>query len=287
MKYTYNIYQWCIYTCCSTQIFLDVDSEALERHSTYFRRLLSFYNTPWYHRSPAKRVKDVHLCPLHHWMQPNALRYVLCAINKAKNGKKIFLDLPGNFVMAVEVYQVLLFLQVEECIGPLHGHIRQVIRERPLEFRELEAVWWCLGNLAPRVYEFALSTRYERERQVWLLGPDFEDPEQNNQGMRIVEGTESSGEETLVEMDTDKDTETIFDDTNTASDKDGYTAEDEATDREDGSFNEEDEASEQQDEQLTSYIPLRRRSVPTPYSKPMYDIDTSDFRECADEEPEY
>lgn len=189
--------------------------------------------------------------------------------------------------MAVEVYQVLLFLQVEECIGPLHGHIRQVIRERPLEFRELEAVWWCLGNLAPRVYEFALSTRYERERQVWLLGPDFEDPEQNNQGMRIVEGTESSGEETLVEMDTDKDTETIFDDTNTASDKDGYTAEDEATDREDGSFNEEDEASEQQDEQLTSYIPLRRRSVPTPYSKPMYDIDTSDFRECADEEPEY
>ncbi|KAH0365950.1 hypothetical protein KCU65_g5670, partial [Aureobasidium melanogenum] len=254
MKYTYNIYQWCIYTCCPTQIFLDMDPEALERHSTYFRRLLSFYNTPWYYRSPAKRVKDIYLCPLHHWMQPNALRYVLCAINKAKNGKKIFLELPGDFVMAVEVYQVL------------------VLSGRPLEARELEAVWWCLGNLAPRVYDFALSTRYERERQVWLLGPDFEDPEQHDQEMRIVEEedeTEASGEETLVEM------ESLMNDTYTASDEVGYTAEDEASDRED------------EHERLTTYFPLRRRSVPTPYSKLMYDIDTSDFRECADEEPEY
>ncbi|KAG9959690.1 hypothetical protein KCU61_g7243, partial [Aureobasidium melanogenum] len=283
MKYTYNIYQWCIYNCCESEIFLGMDPEALERHSTYFRWLLSFYNIPWHYRSPVKRFKEIHLHPLQHWMQPNALRYVLCAINKAKNGKGIFLDLPGQFVMAVEVYQVLVFLQVEECIGPLHGHIRQVIRERPLESIELEAVWYCLSNIAPKVYEFALSIQYERERQVWLLGPGIEDPELEDENTRIVEEeTEASGEETVIEMDPNQDIEMISHDIDTASDGNGYTAEDEASDQENEASNQEDEHK-----QLITLIHLRRRSVPTPYSTRMYDIDTSDFRECADEEPEY
>ncbi|KAG9664565.1 hypothetical protein KCU95_g10813, partial [Aureobasidium melanogenum] len=273
MKYTYNIYQWCIYNCCESEIFLDMDPEALERHSTYFRWLLSFYNTPWHYRSPAKRYKELHLHPLEYWMQPNALRYVLCAINKAKNGKRIFLDLPGDFVMAVEVYQVVVFLQVEECIGPLHGHIRQVIRERPLEPVELEAVWFCLGNLAPRVYDFALSIQYECERQVWLLGPGIEDSEQDDQDVRIVGEAEASGEETVIEMNSDEDTEMISHGIDTVSDRTGYAAED---DQEDEAFDQEDEHK-----RLASFIPLRRRSVPTPYSTRMYDIDTSDFRECA------
>ncbi|KAG9736901.1 hypothetical protein KCU73_g10133, partial [Aureobasidium melanogenum] len=286
MKYTYNIYQWCIYNCCESEIFLDMDPEALERHSTYFRWLLSFYNPPWHYRSPAKRYKELHLHPLNHWMQENALRYVLCAINKAKNGKKIFLDLPGDFVMAVEVYQVVVFLQVEECIGPLHGHIRQVIRERPLEPVELEAVWYCLGDLAPRVYEFALNIQYERERRVWLLGPGVEDPEQIDQTIRIVKKvTDSSGEETVIEMNSDGDTEMTFNDTNSATDEVGYNAEDEESNREDETS--EYGASYQEDERSIPFISLRRRSVPTPYSTRMYDIDTSEFRECADEEPEY
>ncbi|KAH0062572.1 hypothetical protein KCU72_g15, partial [Aureobasidium melanogenum] len=214
-------------------------------------------------------------------MQPNALRYVLCAINKAKNGKRIFLDLPRQFVMAVEVYQVVVFLQVEDCIGPLHGHIRQVIRERPLEPIELEAVRFCLSNLAPKIYEFALSTQYERERQVWLLGPRIQDPEHKDQAMRIVdEEAESSGEETVIEMDSHQDTEMISHDIGTASDEIGYTAEDEAS-------NQEYETTDQEYERPTTCIPIRRRSAPTPYSTRMYDIDTSEFRECADEDPEY
>ncbi|KAH0381762.1 hypothetical protein KCU84_g12, partial [Aureobasidium melanogenum] len=222
---------------------------------------------------PVKRFKEIHLHPLQHWMQPNALRYVLCAINKAKNGKGIFLDLPGQFVMAVEVYQVLVFLQVEECIGPLHGHIRQVIRERPLESIELEAVWYCLSNIAPKVYEFALSIQYERERQVWLLGPGIEDPELEDENTRIVEEeTEASGEETVIEMDPNQDIEMISHDIDTASDGNGYTAEDEASDQEKEASNQEDEYK-----QLVTFIHLRRRSVPTPYSTRMYDIDTSDF----------
>ncbi|KAG9600682.1 hypothetical protein KCU77_g5007, partial [Aureobasidium melanogenum] len=281
MKHTYNIYQWCIYNCCKSEIFLDMDPEALERHSTYFHCLLSFYNTPWHYRSPAKRYKELHLHPLQYWMQPNALRYVLCAINKAKNGKRIFLDLPRQFVMAVEVYQVVVFLQVEDCIGPLHGHIRQVIRERPLEPIELEAVRFCLSNLAPKIYEFALSTQYERERQVWLLGPRIQDPEHKDQAMRIVdEEAESSGEETVIEMDSHQDTEMISHDIGTASDEIGYTAEDEAS-------NQEYETTDQEYERPTTCIPIRRRSAPTPYSTRMYDIDTSEFRECADEDPEY
>lgn len=31
----------------------------------------------------------------------------------------------------------------------------------------------------------------------------------------------------------------------------------------------------------------RRHSLPSPHSDPIYDIDTSAFRECEDEEPEY
>ncbi|CAD0095981.1 unnamed protein product [Aureobasidium mustum] len=284
MKYTYDIYQWCIYNCCPTRIFLDMDPEALERHSTYFRWLLSHLNTPWHHRSPAKAYKELHLHPLHLWMHEHALRYVFCAINRAKNGKRIFLEIPGDFVLAVRVYQVLLFLQVEECIAPMHGHIRQVIRERPLLSDELEAVWACLSNIAPRVYEFALDVQYERERQVWMLGPGLGEPKQQEDMevcLVVEEEAGSSGEETVVEIGPDQDTKMFMNDTNTDSDKtSGFTAGDEESDQE-------TEASDEEDQQCTTLIPLRRRSVPTPYSKPMYDIDTSDFRECADEEPEY
>lgn len=212
-------------------------------------------------------------------MHENALRYVLCAINKAKNGRRIFLEIPESFVLAVQVYQVVVFLQVEECIAALHGHIRQVIRERPLKSMELETVWYCLSGLAPRVYEFALNTQHERERQMWLLGPRLESEDIRD----VEEAAESSGEETIIGTAPNQDTKMILDDINdTAEDEIGYTAEDEASDRE-------DEANEQQDERFVTTNHFRRRSVPTAYSARMYDfvIDTSDFRECADEELKY
>ncbi|KAG9711267.1 hypothetical protein KCU69_g13, partial [Aureobasidium melanogenum] len=124
-------------------------------------------------------------------------------------------------------------------------------------------------------------TQYERERQVWLLGPRIQDPEHKDQAMRIVdEEAESSGEETVIEMDSHQDTEMISHDIGTASDEIGYTAEDEAS-------NQEYETTDQEYERPTTCIPIRRRSAPTPYSTRMYDIDTSEFRECADEDPEY
>lgn len=204
------------------------------------------------------------------------------------------MEIPPDFGLAVQVYQVCVFLQVEECIGALHGHIRQVIRERPLESVELETVWYCLSSLAPKVYEFAVCTQYERERQVWLLGPMLGHTEQEHENARHVEEVEdSSGEETIVVADTDQDTKMILDDVSTDSDEIGFTAEDEATNRDDEGFDQEDEAADhderrsEEDSQPIPIIHLRRRSLPTPHSKIMYDIDTSEFRECADEELEY
>ncbi|KAK5999391.1 hypothetical protein QM012_005516 [Aureobasidium pullulans] len=274
MRYTYDIYQWCIYNCCETEVFLDMNPEALKRHSAYFRWLLStqLNMLPWQYRSPAKRFKELHLHPLQHWMHEHALRYVLCAINRAKHGKKIFLELPESFALAVRVYQVVVFLQVDECIAPLHGHIRQVIRERPLLPLEIEEVWSCLSDLAPKIYEFALTIQYERERQVWLLGPGIEEPEQKDELRGVQEDSGSSGEETVIGTDPNQDTGMTMDAIDTTSEV-GYTAE--------------DEASVQELRPLSTLISFRRRSLPTPSSARMYDIDTSDFRECADEEPEY
>lgn len=190
------------------------------------------------------------------------------------------MEIPRDLRLTVQVYQVVVFLQVEECIGALHGHIRQVIRKRPLESTELEAVWYCLSGLAPKVYEFAVNVQYERERQVWLLGPMLGHPEHENKELRHVEEVEeSSGEETLVGLDPNEDTKGILDDVYTASDV-GYTAEGEES-------GQEDEACHQEDTQPIPTIHLRRRSLPTPHSKLMYNIDTSDICECADEELDY
>ncbi|KAI4716840.1 hypothetical protein E4T48_06974 [Aureobasidium sp. EXF-10727] len=253
-------------------VFCDMDPEALERHSAHIRDLCFYQRLPWQYRSPAKRFKEIHLHPAGDWMEPNALKFVCCAINRARRGKKIFLELPKDFILAVQVHQVLIVLQVEECIGPMHGHIRQIIRERPLTPMELEAVWSCLSILAPKIYELALQMRFEQSKQMWALGPVIEAQEPEE---RMVEhDTEvaiSSAEETLVGTEPESDTKTITEDIDTDPDDVYYDA---------------DEESAQEDEQLITNFDMRRTSS-EPYFKQIYRIDTSSFRECEDEEPEY
>jgi hypothetical protein len=282
MKYTYLISQWDIYSQRYMVIFCDLDAEAFEKHSTMASWWLTQHYAPLEFVSPARRCRrlffNVYLGDP--FLHPNALKYVLCAINRAKRGKKIFLELPRDFIMSVQVHQVLIFLQVEECIDPMHGHIRQIIRERPLSSVEFDALWTCLGNVAPRIYDFALSMYFEHQKYTWSLTPVLEEPI----GEMVVydeAGAVSSGEETMIGSDAEEDTRMATDD-------------DVNTDSDDTAYNAEDEDSNQAGEELATiihqpatFIPLRRRSVPTLYSQPLYDIDTSAFRECADEEPEY
>jgi hypothetical protein len=282
MKYTYLISQWDMYTQCYMVIFCDLDAEAFERHSTMASWWLTHHYAPLEYVSPARRTRrlcfNVYLGDP--FLHPNALKYVLCAINRAKRGKKIFLELPKDFIMSVQVHQVLIFLQVEECIDPMHGHSRQIIRKRPLSPVELDALWTCLGDVAPRIYDFALSMYFEHQKYRWSLPPVIEEPI----GEMVVYdevGAVSSGEETMIGSDAEEDPRMATDD-------------DVNTDSDDIAYNAEDEDSDQAEQELATiihqpatFIPLRRRSVPTPYSQPLYDIDTSAFRKCADEEPEY
>ena len=78
----------------------------------------------------------------------------------------------------------------------------------------------------------------------------------------------------------------ISEDIHTCPDDIGYVAEDEDSEQED----QESIAIQQSTttiHQPTTIIYARRRSLPTPYSELMFDIDTSAFRECGDKEPEY
>jgi hypothetical protein len=178
MKYTYHISQWDTYSQRYMVIFCDLDAEAFEKHSTMASWWLTQHYAPMEYVSPARRCRrlcfNVYLGDP--FLHPNALKYVLCAINRAKRGKKIFLELPKDFIMSVQVHQVLIFLQVEECIDPMHGHIRQIIRERPLSPVEFDALWTCLGNVAPRIYDFALSMYFEHQKYRWSLPPVIEEP---------------------------------------------------------------------------------------------------------------
>jgi hypothetical protein len=130
MKYTYDISQWDMYHGCYVMIFCDLDAEAFEQHSAMARCWLTQHHAPMLYISPARRSRRLNFNMFlgDSFMHPGALKYVLCAINRAKNGKRIFFDLPKDFTLSVQVHQVLIFLQVEECIDPMHGHIRQIIR---------------------------------------------------------------------------------------------------------------------------------------------------------------
>jgi hypothetical protein len=278
MKYTYEVSQWDVYTQSYMVVFCDLDAEAFEQHSATARWWLTHHYAPVNYISPARRSIGLHFNIFlgDPFLHPNALKYVLCAINRARRGKKIFLELPADFILSVQVYQVLIFLQVEDCIDPMHGHIRQIVREQPLSHVEFDALWSCLGVFAPRIYDFALSMYYEHQKHRWSSRPVVEDPEP------YVCGTDTeeeilSGEETVMGSEAAEDTRmTPTNDDDTELDDAGYVTEHEANEELANIIH-----------QPTTSIYARRRSVPTPYSKLIYDIDTSDFGECADEELEH
>lgn len=221
-------------------------------------------------------------------MHPGALKYVLCAINRAKRGKKIFLELPKDFTLSVQVHQVLIFLQVEECIDPMHGHIRQIIRERPLSPIEFDVLWSCLGYFAPKIHQFALSKWYEHQEHNWALLSMIARPRLSGEMTRHnAQEAVSSKAETVIEPNAEGDTKMIPEDIHTCPHDIGYIAEDEDFEQEDQELTTTIHQSPTIIHQPTTTIHHRRRSLPTPYAELMFDIDTSAVRECADEEPEY
>jgi hypothetical protein len=280
MKYAYEVSQRDMYTQCYTVIVCDLDAKAFEQHSATARWWLTRHYAPVSYISPARKSTGLHFDVIlgDPFLHPNALKHVLCAINRARRGKKIFLELPIDFILSVQVHQALIFLQVEECIAPMHGHIRQFIRERPLSPLEFDAFWSCLGVFAPRIYDVALSMYYEHQKHRWSLGPMIEDPGPSGETVEDdTEGEVSSGEETVIDSDAIEDTrKPPANNTDAKIDDAGYVAEDEAN-----------EELAHIVHQPTTSIYARRHSVYTPYSKLIYDIDTSDFCEYADEEPEY
>ncbi|KAI5250772.1 hypothetical protein E4T42_04755 [Aureobasidium subglaciale] len=319
MRYSLDIFQWDLTGCCRTEIFRDLDPEAFIQHSGLGHfTLLQELAVPWVQRSPAKCYVELNFEPggARPWMQPNAFRYVFCAINKARRGKKMFLQLPEDFSLAVQVHQVLLVLQVEECIGPLHGHIRQMIKERVLSVIEVEVVWSCLRYLAPRVYEFALEMQWERETQNWTMRfmtketgetDDMATDAVNKtdgQTEEVQDVAESSGTETVVatpedsDMTSDDSSQVLTDNSSDSSRDDEDDDDDEGydTDVEDNSYDFEEpqeqiegEVREVGDRTLLTTMPRRSFSepLPLPLVRPVYDISSGAFRECEDEEPEY
>jgi len=296
MKYTYEIFQWNMYRGCYTVIFCDLDAEAFEQHSSTARRWLTQYCLTMDYVSPARRNCTLCFDTSHGdpFMYPNALKYVFCAINRARHGKKMFIELPPDFSLSVQVHQVLIFLQVEECIAPMHGHIRQIIRERPLSPLEFDILWSCLGFSAPKIHEFALSIYYERQKQGLSLAPSTQYPASGYKKVTYnAEGKSAAKGETLTGKDTHGETQYTPKDINTCPDLIGSDTEDENIGQDEGLDTITQQPTTVNDGPVTiidhpnAIMLARRHSLPSPQSKPIYDIDTCAFRECEDEEPEY
>jgi hypothetical protein len=281
MKYTYEISQWDVNIGYPMIIFCDLDAEAFEQHSTMARWWLPQHHPPMEYISPARRNLRIHFNIFlgDPFMHPNALKYVFCAINRARHGKKIFLDLPNDFALSVQIHQVLIFLQVEECIDPMHGHIRQIIRERPLLPVEFNVLWLCLGIYAPKIYEFALSMYYERQKCGCSSSPSIETTRPSYEIVIHNAEKKVSKRETLVNQDAERDIQIFSKDITTYPNLITHYAENE-------DHGQEDKELATIIHQPTRIMHARRHSLPIPYSEPMYDIDTSAFLECDDEGPE-
>jgi len=296
MKYTYEIFQWNMYKECYTVIFCDLDAEAFEQHSSTARGWLTQYCLTMDYVSPARR--NCTLCfDISHgdpFMYPNALKYVFCAINRARHGRKMFLELPEDFALSVQVHQVLIFLQVEDCIAPMHGHIRQIIRERPLSPLEFDVLWSCLGFSAPKIHEFALSIYYERQKHGWSLAPSTQYPAAGYKRVTYSAERKSAPKGEIVNgKDAKRETQDIPKDISTCPDPIESDTEDENIGQEEELDTIAPQPTTVNDGPVTiidhsnTIMLARRHSLPSPHSEPIYEIDTSAFRECEDEVPEY
>lgn len=295
MKYTYEISQWDINVGHYIIIFCDLDAEAFEQHSTMAYWWSTRHRTLMEYVSPARRNGRLHFNFFygHPFMHPNALKYVFCAINRARHAKKIFLELPEDFILSVQVHQVLIFLQVEECIDPMHGHIRQIIRERPLLPMECGVLWSCLGASAPRIYEFALSMYYERQRHQWSLASWIKTPTPRFETvLSYTEGEASSEGDAMISSNAKLDIQIYPEDVSPCPDPNYHDTDDEVweTDEHELTTLTRPATAPSERPSTTNHHPsnimfARRHSLPKPYFTP--NIDTSAFRECEDEEPEY
>ncbi|THX03645.1 hypothetical protein D6D13_07511 [Aureobasidium pullulans] len=280
MKYTLDIYQMDSTGQTSEPIFRDLDPIAFQKHSAFGRYSI-----------PAKRFIQLAFGPAmnHPYMQPNALRYVFCAINRTRNGKKIFLELPADLCLSVQVYQVLVTLQVKDCIGPLHGHIKQIIKDRPLSEAELDVMQNCLEVTCPGLYWLAVMVQEEREDQTL----------QNE----LARGEGHSSEDTVIRDAESPDTDS--DEQSRAGEDDGSAGMSSGCEAASGSNGTHTESSEVDtaatsseedgdpaDDDLppTRYKRRRRSSEPTPYLGRLHDeppLNSAAFREDTSEDLEW
>lgn len=159
IKYTYDIYQY------TTEgyyegIFFDLHAESFSRWCRMGRSPQP--GLAWTPVSANRYSANFYIAEYQPYMDPNALKYVLCTINRTRPGNKIFLELPADFIFAVKVYQVLLILQVDLVIDPLYGHIRQTIRDTTITAEEMGVMWDCLRDLDLKLYFFAVNRNEER-----------------------------------------------------------------------------------------------------------------------------
>ncbi|THZ20310.1 hypothetical protein D6C89_07268 [Aureobasidium pullulans] len=280
MKYTLDIYQMDPTGQTSESIFRDLDPIAFQKHSAFGRYSI-----------PAKRFIQLAFGPAmnHPYMQPNALRYVFCAINRTRNGKKIFLELPADLCLSVQVYQVLVILQIKDCIGPLHGHIKQIIKDRPLSEAELDDMQTCLEVTCPGLYWFAVMVQEEREEQTL----------QNE----LAHGEAHSSEDTVMRDAENPDTDS--DEQSGAGEDDGSAGMSSGCEAASGSNGTHTESSENDtavtssgeegypadhDLPTTRYKRRRSSSEPTPYLGRLHDeppLNSAAFREDSSEDLEW
>ncbi|THZ19551.1 hypothetical protein D6C90_09682 [Aureobasidium pullulans] len=291
MKYTLDIYQMDPTGQTSESIFRDLDPVAFQKHSAFGRYSMSVCPLTWLYRSPAKRFIQLAFGPAmnHPYMQPNALRYVFCAINRTRNGKKIFLELPADLCLSVQVYQVLVILQIKDCIGPLHGHIKQIVKDRPLSEAELDVMQKCLEVTCPGLYWFAVMVQEEREEQTLQIelahgeghssedamigdagSPDTDSDEQSGAGEDDGSAGMSSGCEAASGSNGTHTESSENDTAATSGEEDGYPADD--------------------DLPITRYKGRRRSSEPAPYLGRLHDeppLNSAAFREDSSEDLEW
>ncbi|THX97764.1 hypothetical protein D6D08_00346 [Aureobasidium pullulans] len=280
MKYTLDIYQMDPTGQTSESIFRDLDPVAFQKHSAFGRYSI-----------PAKRFIQLAFGPAmnHPYMQPNALRYVFCAINRTRNGKKIFLELPADLCLSVQVYQVLVILQIKDCIGPLHGHIKQIVKDRPLSEAELDVMQKCLEVTCPGLYWFAVMVQEEREEQTLQIelahgeghssedamigdagSPDTDSDEQSGAGEDDGSAGMSSGCEAASGSNGTHTESSENDTAATSGEEDGHPADD--------------------DLPITRYKGRRRSSEPAPYLGRLHDeppLNSAAFREDSSEDLEW
>ncbi|THY00089.1 hypothetical protein D6D02_09007 [Aureobasidium pullulans] len=184
---------------------------------------------------------------------------------------------------------VLVILQIKDCIGPLHGHIKQIIKDRPLSEAELDVMQTCLEVTCPGLYWFAVMVHEEREEQTLQNelahgeGHSSEDTVMRDAESPGTDSDEQSGageDDGSAGMSSGYEAASGSNGTHTESSENGTAA----------TSSEEDGYPADHDLPTTRYKRRRRSSEPTPYLGRLHDeppLNSAAFREDSSEDLEW